>query len=113
MDALDDFRTRLHDFFVFLRLANIRQTHPAIEEAIRAYSEMVDDMLVREPGVDVETIDAINDDFFMYRFAPPNFVVRNIDTNRVDITRRRISRRVRRRAAGKENKRPRQQQQQQ
>lgn len=71
---------------------------------IHMYLSLIDNILhdwYEDPDVE----EVLQDDYFLYFFAPPNLVIRTIDANRNYIDRR-VIRRTRRRAGGKENLRP-------
>lgn len=109
MDDFQEIREDLRDLYSLLVAAN--PTDPLVIYHTVTYSFLVDEIL--RPS-DIEEGDQhlpemIGNDYFMLRQAPPNLVLREINTNRVDIDQPRRLRRSRRRAEGKENRRPRRQ----
>lgn len=84
---------------------NILHAQPIVVAIIDYYSALIDKNLRDAHGVE-EVEEIMEDDSFMYRLALPNLVLLFIDTNSVNVNWRRLIRRRRRRAAGKENRLP-------
>lgn len=103
-EFLDEVRTGLQEFYITLLRGDITPTDPNFMDSIHMYSSLIDNILHAWYG-DPDVEKALQDDYFLYSFSTLNILIRTLDTNSNRIQCR-VIRRTRRKAGGKENRRP-------